>query len=396
MATLHTLKRRVITATVVTLLLTGVTSAAAQTDNAALLYYQASLLYEKPDETMTNILADFYKGEIPANQAIRDHVEKNRRVIDLAVKAAGLPNCDWGYDYTQGLDLTMPNLPTIRRLAFLLAADARLLVEQGDYQTAIDRCLTINEMGRHVADRPLVTYLVGMGLNGLANRVMQDTLAIVPRNAAPLDQIKGRLAQVQNAFPSVATAIEREAQFWTASMRKEQTESILRMLKESANPDNHESLVAQIRTADESFFARSRNHWTNAMATLTATLESELPYEQMCAKLDEVNTRLDNEGQNNPDAILTAFALPATGRVFVLATRLQTHFNALRTALDIYTIRAQTGKLPDSLPANSRPDLFSGKPFVYERADDHFVLRCQVKEYPDKAEANQYEFKIAK
>ncbi len=395
MATLHTLKRRVVTSTVVALLWAGVTSAAAQTDNAALLYYQACLLYEKPDETMTNILVDFRKGQIPANQAIRDHVEKNRRVIDFAVKAASLPNCDWGHDYTQGLDLTMPNLPTLRRLAFLLAADAKLRADQGDWQSAVGGCLAIHRMGLHVADRPLVTYLMGMGLNALANSMMQDVLAGVPKDAATLSQIKTQLAQVQDAFPSVATALEREAQLWTASMRKEQTESILRMLKESDNPDHSESIAAQIRTADEGFFARSRNHWTNAIATLTATLASGLPYEQMCAKLDEVNTRLDNEGQNNPDAILTAFALPATHRVYTLATRLQTQFNALQTALAIYTIRAQTGRLPDTLPAGSRPDLFSGKPFVYEKTDDHFVLRCQVKETPDKAEANQYEFRIA-
>jgi hypothetical protein len=394
MVTLHTHQSRIIAATAV-LLLTGVTSPASQTDNAALLYYQGCLLYEKPDETMTNILAEFRKGEIPANQAIRDHVEKNRRVIDYAVKAANLPNCDWGYDYTQGLDLTMPNLPTLRRVAFLLAADARLLADQGDWQNAVGRCLAIHRMGLHVADRPLVTYLMGMGLNALANSMMQEVLAVVPKDVETLRQIEAQVTQVQDAFPSVATAIEREAQLWTVSMRKEQTESILRMLKESANPDNSESIMAQIRTADEGFFARSRSHWTNAIAELTATLQSGLPYEQMCTKLDELGTRLANEGQSNPDATLTAFALPATSRVFVLATRLQTHFHALRTALDIYTIRAQTGKLPDSLPPNSRPDLFSGKPFLYEKADDHFVLRCQVKEYPDKAEANHYEFKIA-
>jgi hypothetical protein len=162
MVTLHAHQSRIIVATAV-LLLAGATFAAAQTDNAALLYYQACLLYEKPDETMTNILTDFRKGEIPANQAIRDHVEKNRRVIDFAVKAASLPNCDWGYDYAQGLDLTMPSLPTLRRVAFLLAADARLLADQGDWQDAAGRCLAIHRMGLHVVDRPLVTYLMEMG-----------------------------------------------------------------------------------------------------------------------------------------------------------------------------------------------------------------------------------------
>jgi hypothetical protein len=61
------------------------------TENAALVYYQAFLLYEKPEATLGQMLHDFQDGRIGPNETIRAHVEKNRRVIEYAVKLRLLP-----------------------------------------------------------------------------------------------------------------------------------------------------------------------------------------------------------------------------------------------------------------------------------------------------------------
>jgi hypothetical protein len=100
------------------------------------------------------------------------------------------------------------------------------------------------------------------------------------------------------------------------------------------------------------------------------------------------------ESLDNPDATFTALLLPAAHRLYLLTTRFQTHFNAVRTAIDLYIIKAQTGTLPDALPAGMPLDLYSGQPFEYEKAPDHFTLRCRAKEDPVDAEAKQYEFKL--
>lgn len=39
-------------------------------------------------------------------------------------------------------------------------------------------------------------------------------------------------------------------------------------------------------------------------------------------------------------------------------------------------------------------DLYSGQPFEYEKAPDHFTLRCRAKEDPVDAEVKWYEFKL--
>jgi hypothetical protein len=92
---------------------------------------------------------------------------------------------------------------------------------------------------------------------------------------------------------------------------------------------------------------------------------------------------------------LTAVFGPTWQRIYNLSTRWNTHSNALKTAIEIYIIKAKTGKLPDSLPAGLPGDLFSAKPFQYEKSTDGFFLSCRGKDL-EKDEIYKYEFKVKK
>ena len=73
----------------------------------------------------------------------------------------------------------------------------------------------------------------------------------------------------------------------------------------------------------------------------------------------------------------------------------RTHFNALKTALHLYVMKARVGRLPDALPEGMPKDLFSGKNFEYERTKDGFILRSQGKDLA-KNKIYEYEFKVKK
>jgi hypothetical protein len=73
-------------------------------DNAALLYYQAFCVYEKPDDTMKDMIRDLAKGRIEPNPTITKYVESCRPAIKLAESADVLSKCDWGVKYSDGLD----------------------------------------------------------------------------------------------------------------------------------------------------------------------------------------------------------------------------------------------------------------------------------------------------
>ena len=367
---------------------------AGQIDNAALLYYQACLLYGPPDGTLEQAFTDFREGKIASTEEIRKHLEANRFVIGYVVKAAELPQCNWGYDYSLGLDLTLTHLATIKRIAYLMQADARWFAEQGDYRTALDRCMTIYKMGRHVTDGTLMTYLMGTAMSSLANKTIQGLLVGISSDAQTLNQLATQLGEIQEAFPSMQHAITREAQVLGMSMSKAGADSIIRNLALDDKDPNISLATARIRAGDEAFFEKSRAHWFDAVAALVATLDLKLPYVQAQAKLAQDSARVAAEWRDKPDATLTGLLWPGTSRIYVLATRLQGHFNALRVATALYALRARTGQLPKTLPADAPGDPFSGKAFAYEVARDHFTLRCREKEGSDKAEANAYEFKI--
>ncbi len=162
------------------LIASNVTALAQPPDNAALLYYQAFLQREDPNETMRWMLRDFDNGEIVSNEAITRYIEGNRRVIDLVVKAADVSKCDWGYDYSQGFNMEITNLTPLYRIACLLVVEARWLAEQGTYTTALDRCVTLRKIALHACDRMLISYLVGTQTNEMANGAVQYVLGLMP------------------------------------------------------------------------------------------------------------------------------------------------------------------------------------------------------------------------
>lgn len=381
---------------IATMLACIATTQGQQTDNAALLYYQTFLLYEKPDATMDQMLTDFRAGRIASNEAIREHLDKNRQVIEYVVKAAGIPHCDWGYDYSQGFELTLANPQSIKRITYLVLSEAMLLAEQGDYRTALDRCMVTYKMSRDAVDKPLVMYLIGIATSGLTNRMIQRVLETMPADVEALSKLKTQLGQIQASFPSMADALMQEAQVCAMSMQKDRIPAIVKMLEQD-DPDFAQSEGrTRLLAGDDAFFERNRTHWFNSIGTLAATVQSGLPYAQVYAELEELGRQVCAESKENADATLTAISLPAEHRVYLLATRLHTHFNALQVAVDLYATKARTGRLPDALPAGSPLDLFSGQPFEYEETGDGFILRCRAKEDAEKAEANQYEFRIGR
>ncbi|MHC4334967.1 MAG: hypothetical protein ACYSUV_14620 [Planctomycetota bacterium] len=144
-------------------------------DNAAILYYRACLLYQANEE-IGGALSDLHKGKIELNDQIREYVEKNRYVINLVLDASEVRNCDWGLDYSEGLAVLAPPLNVLRKLGRLVIADGKILAEEGEYEAALSRCLSVRKMGRHVGEPLIIDYLVGLSLGDSANKGMQSVL----------------------------------------------------------------------------------------------------------------------------------------------------------------------------------------------------------------------------
>ena len=129
------------------------------------------------------------------------------------------------------------------------------------------------------------------------------------------------------------------------------------------------------------------------MADVAAVFD--LPYPQARLQLKKVERKPEKDIVENPAAILTAVFYPALSKVYNNQVKAKTHSNAVRAAVDIYLIKAKTGKLPAMLPAGLPRGLFSNQPFEYEKTSDGFILRCRGKDLL-KNKFHQYKFKLKK
>jgi len=363
-------------------------------DNAALLYYQACLLYEKPDETMDKMLHDFLANKIGVNELIEQHIEKNRKVIDFIIKAANIQNCDWGYDYSQGFELMMPNLAHLRRITYLIQTEAKLLAEKGDYQNALDRCLGTHKMALHAADRTIIGYLVAIAISGRANSAIQSILTDTLEDSQALNRLKEQLTNIENKFPSLRDYIGYEAEVGVATMQRAKAQAVVDIAfdEECFDPNT----AKRILEADEEFFERSRDCYTRHMNSIQAVLDAPMSYPQAYQKLLELGEKLTKEAKEKDTPLAIMFA-PAFNRIYSLSVRGKTHFNAVKAAIEVYIIKAKTGKLPDTLPAGLPGDLFSGKPFEYKKTTGGFILRYRGEDLSDKdKKIYEYEFKVKK
>jgi hypothetical protein len=361
-------------------------------DNAAVLYYKAFLILKEPSEEVQKMMTDLRDGKIKPNDEIRQYLQDNRHAIEFVETAAEVPNCDWGYDISKGFDVLLPELSKIRRMAFLLTDDAQVLAEGGDYKAALGKCLTIHKMARHVGDRLLISYLVGNALNALANKHIGKILSQMPDDVETLTWLKSQIYDLTSRANTLKAALSSEREIAIQQIRKENISTVLDSLGDGTDGMSKDD-IEKVRNGDEEFFRASREYYSNFVTSVQDALD--LPYPQSRQRLEQLHEKAEKESVDNPATILSAALWPAAAKICTLEVRAGTNFNALKAAIDVYIVKAKTGRLPDTLPAGLPRDLYSGKDFEYEKTKDGFILRCRGKDL-DKDEFYQYEFKVSK
>lgn len=359
-------------------------------DNAAVLYYRASLSYTT-NSTIEKKLLELIKGDIGIDEEIKTYVQSNKNWIKQFVDAGEAPHCDWGIDYSEGLATLAPPYASLRNIARIVLVQAKIAAESTDYKRALDLCLSVHKAGAHICNAELlISHLVGISLNGTANQCIVDILPQISDSPDMLIWLKNRVYDVSERFPSVKVSINNDLRICAQDICKKKAEDIIFEMAGDFIPKDKRQII---RNGDEEFFKANKEYLMEHLGSLLTAID--LPYPQSYEQLVRLKEKLSSDSKNNPKAILTDLFVPAIDRVLCLDVRSKTHFNAIKTAIEVYLIKAKTGKLPDALPAGLPGDLFSGKPFQYEKTADGFILRCQSKDL-SKDEIYKYEFKVKK
>jgi hypothetical protein len=377
-------------------------------DNAAVLYYKACMIMEEPNDAVEKMLRQLSKDDSRVNEQVRLCLESNREVIREIVTAAQIKNCDWGYDFSQGAFMLLPHLKKFRDAACLLAADAKILAEKGNYKTAIERCITIHKMGIHLGDDFLISRLVGNAIGTLANKCIVEILPQVSNDTETLQWLRTQLADVSSRYPSIGATVRKDAGIWSNSINREGILEVVRNSGLSKNDlDKAEQVIRQ--NDNNEFYVRIIEYYKHITSRIQ--IAYDLPYPQAKQVLGDLYKEVKDTAKEKPEAAITEVLLPVINRALTVDTRERTRLNAVRAGIEIYIIRAKTGKLPDELPAGLPKDMFSGKDFLYEKTDAGFILTGQGKDLDDdiigfvlnsqgkdldKDIVQKYEFKVAK
>ncbi len=344
-------------------------------DNAALLYYQAFISLPDLDKEARDHLADVARGTVAPNEKTREYVEKCRGAIDFADAAKGLQICNWGFRYSQGFEAVMPYLAQIRFLSYVILADARIRMLDGDYKGALERCLQMGIFARHIGDDPLIAYLVSVAVQKLGYQCMDDIIGTVAKDADLLRWLKSELVTAGVKGLSPATALKVEMEISLNLMQTDKLDKLAKIIADTEQKDK--DMMKFLASADEPTLERARQIYSQYLTSALAILGGTEPYEQAHRELTAPISGLDPK---DPASAIVRFISPALASTLSAKTNIEACANATKAGIEICLQRAQTGRLPQVLPEGLPKDPFSGQDFQYERTRTGFVLRCRGKD----------------
>jgi hypothetical protein len=275
--------------------------------------------------------------------------------------------------------------------------DARILAADGHYRVALERCLTVRRLARHLSEDSRL-YLIAHEPNVSALRVVQHVLGIMPPDADILTWFRGQLAVVHGPSLSFAERLQAEVKYYLNQFRTSPNKSsrIKNLLIEGA--ENEQARENARNFTDEQLLLYIREVYEPYLDSIFKIVDSELAYEQKCIQMDRLINELEEEYGSSPlfyEVIIPIGMLRIVRGYSSFQVKQEAHINGLKAAVEVYLKTAETGNLPYELPDGLPKDPFTGRDFVYEKTNEGFALRCQSEGFP-KYMYKWLEFKVQK
>ncbi len=343
-------------------------------NNAALLYYQAFLQLPDANGTIKTKISDVYGGADPDTQT-RIFLGKCLPALELFEVASRMPQCTWGVlsDEQKSRNFLGRQL---NNLSFIISADACAIAADGHYRAALEQCLTLRRIARHLIDDPQLC-LFSMSCDRAALRTIGRILSRVPLDADVLTWFEGQFGSIQVTPPTLERTLQKGLD---ARINVVQTCSIgsLRDMLLKRAPD--EQAKQDIRdSTDEQIRAQAIEIVRGLFTSISATLKSDTSADQKHAGIQTLISELTEA--NVKEASTFGFSWTAIVTLFESQVAHTAQINSIKAAVGVYLVVAKTGELPKELPDSLAKDPYTGRDFLYEITDDGFVLRCQRNEF---------------
>lgn len=357
---------------VVCMVFTNAQSATQQkeVDNAALFYYQALLLWPKPDsndKVTFLVLDEVAKGADP-NESVKKYLNlpESRVTIELVQEAAQIPLCDWGPLYPGGYGHGVL-APSLQRFSRFMQVYAHNLAAEGDFRSAFENCIGIQRFAGHIGGETFLMFAVSRMVNGRALTSIRLVLGSVPPDVETLTWLKGHLVP-SNVLPSRIIKILRSNCNLHLLFMHDHPKAYLPWWEEYPE-------AIEDPNAKKKILECANKLYNKHLESTLKILESDLPYAGKKAELQKLINKIEYKADSNDCSIILGDCIPYIESCYNIMVRDVANFNALTVALEIYLINARTGQIPEILPDNQAKDPFSDEDFEYKVTDEGFALR---------------------
>jgi hypothetical protein len=140
--------------------------------------------------------------------------------VSRLLEAAKSPTCDFGVDYSAGLNILLPHLAQQRQLARVLIADAARVNAAGDKDGAARRVAAVQRMAAQIGGSAQCTieFLVAIAIAELANGFVQGNPALAEAQWKT-DIQQALLDSDRQVHRRVAEILRREGEVFAAWLR---------------------------------------------------------------------------------------------------------------------------------------------------------------------------------
>ncbi len=380
----------------------------AERDNAWPSYEKAFGLLVKPGDELRQMdaFAKRNRPEYPgfaglpeeARQAITQWVQKNEAAWQefLAASAKSYFQrpyaCDPNLREPSMMCVLLPSLPEIRTVATVGIWRARIELQHGEVQQALDDCLAVARAAAHWQPRGmLIEQLVGLGLSHMAH---EEIVGIVHERDLPPAGLADLQRSMADLYPVRYPSIDLEGE------RLSLLDTIQRVFTDRGPGGGHLAPSAArslaVMGGNEEFLEEATGPLLMALSMIHAGREATTakvrwifdqqakcanlsPYERYAGKIGA--DRILNSLPKYRYALVHMLA-PALDRVADLAFQSKALHEATLAILAVQRYRAEKGSYPaslselkqagylDALPA----DPYHDGPLVYKVAGDKFTL----------------------
>ena len=169
------------------------------------------LIYDLSEYRQQRRFLETLKGQ-DLKAVVERYLNSQNSVFELVRDASNLSFCDWGCQYSKGINAVFPQTKFVRPLSYLIETKILYLLSEAKTREALAYCIVLDRMALHISDNTLLTYIQVNAVKGQFLRMLRFLLPYIESDVELLTDVRESLLTFNPNSLSLAGAFKRELQ----------------------------------------------------------------------------------------------------------------------------------------------------------------------------------------